>query len=308
MASRGDVAQQVFFATGTALPVSNVPDLPEGLVECCYELFLFVDTDALTDKLRNDQTSYFKYYPKSFTAATLTIQKCVGGVFVDQHTITDDTYGTFKDFAVEVKNNQKYISIKNILWSAVKASFGVGKYRIKASATDIFSNQIIDQDFAYNVITYTPNAAENTVFIKITNEGLLGDPNDASKRFAFPDNWEDGKRVMARFGDDFSEFTENHTRYNDGFRQYIDHERVDKAFLYLDRSPWGIRTFFKNEVLMADTITMFDYNTNNANCHIGTMWERSGDFSPDYISQVSKASVKLEFRSSFQNSFKARCR
>lgn len=308
MASRGDVAQQVFFATGTALPVSNVPDLPEGLEECCYELLLLVDTDAVTDPLRNDRTSYFKYYPKSFSAATFTIQKCVGGTFTDQHIITDNTYGTFRDFEDEVKNNHKYISIKNIDWTAVKASFGVGEYRIKSSGTDIFSNTILDYDFHYHVRNYTADAAENTVFVKVTNNGLLGDSNDASKRFAFPDDWEDGKRVKGKFGDDFSEFTENHTRYNDGFRQYIEHERIDKAFLYLDRAPWQIRTFFKNEVLMANTITMFDYNTNNPNCHIGTMWERSGDFTPEYISQVSTAPVKLEFRSSFQNSYKARCR
>lgn len=308
MASRGEVAKQIVFATSTALPVSNVPDLPEGIEECCYELFLLVDTDALTDELRNDQTSYFKYYSQSFEAATFTIQKCESGVWVDKHLITDSTYGTFRDFADEAKNDHNYISIKNILWSAVKASFGVGKYRIKASATDMFSNVIPDYSFAYNVETYTAAKAENTVWIKITNDGLLGDSKDASKRFAFPDNWEDGIRAEALFGEDFSEFTEKHTRYNSGRREYTEHIRIDKAFLLIDQLPWWFRSFLKNEVLMADTIAMFDYNTNNANCHVGTMWERSGDFSPEYFPQVSKASIKIEFRSAYENAFKNPCR
>ena len=308
MASRGDVAKQIVFATSTALPVSNVPDLPEGLEECCYELFLFVDTDMLSDPLRNDQTSYFEYYSESFDSASFTIQKCENGVFVDKHVITDNTYGVFRDFADETKNNQKYISIKNILWSAVKASFGVGKYRIEAGAIDMFSNVIVSHSFAYNVETYTPDKAENTVWIKITNEGLLGDVNDASKRFAFPDGWEDGIRIKGRFGDDFSEFTEKHTRYNTGLRVYTEHNRIDKAFLYVDSAPQYIRSFLKNEMLMADSIAMFDYNNNNANCHVGTMWERSGDFSPEYISQVSKAQIKLEFRSAYDNTFKNPCK
>jgi hypothetical protein len=308
MASRGDVAKQIVFSTSTALPVSNVPDLPEGLEECCYELFLFVDTDALSDPLRNDQTSYFKYYPESFTAASFTIQKCENKVWVDKHVITDNTYGTFRDFGDEIKNGFKYISIKNILWSSVKAAFGEGKYRIEAGAIDMFSNVIVDTSFAYNVTTYTPDRAENTVWIKITNEGLLGDRNDASKRFAFPDGWEDGIRIQGRFGDDFSEFVEKHTVYNSRLRVYTEHSRIDKAFLYVDMAHVWIRSFLKNEILMADTIAMFDYNNNNANCHVGTMWERSGDFSPEYISQVSKANIKLEFRSAYETAFKNPCK
>jgi hypothetical protein len=172
----------------------------------------------------------------------------------------------------------------------------------------MFSNIITDSSFAYKVQTYTPESADNTVWIKTTNAGLLGNIADPSKRFEFPDGWEDGIRIKGKFGDDFSEYTEEHTRFNTGFRAYTKHEQVPKAFLYVDRAPFHVRDFLRNEVLMANTIAMFDYNSNNANCHVGTMWERSGDFSPDYISQVSKASVKLEFRSSFQNSFKARCR
>ena len=304
MASRGDVAQKVFFATGTALPVSNVTDLPEGLAECPYKLFLLVDTGDLNNPLRNDQTSYFKFYPKSFTAATLTIQKCVGGTFTDQHTITDDTYGTFKDFAVEVKNNQKYISIKNILWSAVKASFGVGEYRIKAGATDMFGNTIVDYSFAYHVRNYTAEAADNTVFIKTHNKGLLGSVNrPQDPRFVFPDQWQDGIRIKGTFGGDSSEYEDSVTRYNDGFEQYTEHKQVPNYVLNVDRAPQQVLNFLRNEILMANRIFMTNYNTNSL-CHVDTEVRRSGSFDPDYIKRVSNASVEIEFRSAYDNTYK----
>jgi len=307
MASRGDVQEELFFATGTALPVSNIPDVPEGLKECCYELFLFTYTTDVTDDLKNDRTSFFKYYPESFTAGTFIIQKCVGGTFTDQHTITDNTYGTFKDFATEVKNGFNYISIKNIDWTAVRVSFGVGKYRIKATATDIFSNTDTTYSFNYKVQDYTSENANNSVFIKIANDGLLGNINNPRERFSFPDDWQDGIRIKGTFGDDFSEYEEEHTRYNNGFREYTKHTQVPKYLLNVDRSPWYVRNFLRNEVAMADAIQMTDYNKNSANCHVNTDVERSGSFSPEYIKQVSTSKVQLEFRQAYDNLFKKQC-
>lgn len=307
MASRGDVQEQLFFATGTAIPSANVPDLPEGLTECCYELFLFTYTDDVTDDLKNDRTSFFKYWPTSFETGTLTIQKCVNGTFTDQAIITDDTYGTFSDFAVEVKNGQNYISIKNIDWTAVNASFGVGKYRIEAAAMDMFSNIEVDYSFSYKVQNYTADAANNSVFIKIANTGLLGNINNPRERFSFPDDWQDAIRIKGTFGGDTSDFEQERTRYNDGFRQYTKLTQVPKYILDVDRAPWQIRNFLRNEIAMADSIQMTDYNANSANCHTDTDVEIAGGFSPEYIKQVSTAPVQMEFRQAYDNLFKKQC-
>lgn len=307
MAVRGDVQQQLFFATTTSLPPSNIPDLPDGLEECCYELMLFVDVDNLSDPLRNDQTSFFKFYSQSFSGATLTIQKCVGGLFVDQHIIIDNTYGTFKDFAVEVKNNLNYISIKNILWSAVRASFGVGEYRIVSSATDIFSNEILDSSFTYKVMDYSDTEVDNTVFIRVNNQGILGSVNrPQDKRFEFPDDWVDGIRIKGTFGGSSSDYEEEHTRLNDGFRLYTKHTQVPKYILDADRAPQNVLNFLRNEILMANRIFMTNYNTNSF-CHVNEEVERSGNFDPEYIKRVTNASVQVEFRSSSDNTYKSHC-
>ena len=308
MATRGEVAEQLFFATGTALPSANVPDLPEGLKECCYELFLLVDSNFVTNVLLNDQTSYFKYWPESFETGTLTIQKCVGGDFVDQDIITDNTYGTFRDFGEEVENGQVCISLENIDWTAIRVAFGVGEYRIEAAAMDIFSNIDVDYSFSYKVRDYTPDAANNSVFIKTSNTGLLGNINNPRERFVFPSGgWQDGIRIKGKFGDDFSEYEEEHTRYNSGFREYTKHTQVPKYLLDVDRAPWQVRNFLRNEVAMANSIQITDYNTNSANCHVDTDVERSGGFTPEYIKQVSTAKVQIEFRQAYDNLFKKHC-
>ena len=307
MASRGDVQQQEFFATGTAIPSANVSDLPEGLKECCYELFLFTYATDVTDDLKNDRTSYFKYWPTSFETGTLTIQKCVGGTFTDQEIITDNTYGTFKDFGEEIKNGQVYISIKNIDWTALRSVYGVGEYRIEAAAMDMFGNIDVDYSFSYKVRDYTPDAANNSVFIKIANEGLLGNINNPRERFVFPDDWQDAIRIKGTFGGDFSEYEEEHTRFNDGSRRYTKHTQVPKYLLDVDRAPWQVRNFLRNEVVMANAIQITDYNTNSANCHVDTDVERSGGFTPEYIKQVSTAKVQIEFRQAYDNLFKKEC-
>jgi hypothetical protein len=307
MASRGDVQEEVFFATGTTVVSANVPDLPEGLKECCYELFLFTYPTDVLDELKNDRTSYFKYWPTSFETGTLTIQKCVGGVFTDQEIITDDTYGTFKDFAEETKNGQVYISIKNIDWTAIRVAYGVGEYRIEAAAMDIFGNIDVDYSFSYKVKDYTPDLANNSVFIEITNSGLLGNINNPRERFAFPDDWQDAIRIKGKFGDDFSEYEDEYTRLNDGFEDYTRHVQVPKYILFMDRAPQNVRNFMRNEIMMANTIEMTDYNADNANCHIKTPVRRSGGFTPEYINRVTKAKTEIEFRSSYDNTYKKQC-
>ena len=307
MASRGDVQEQVMFATSTALPFSTTPDLPAGLDECCYNLMLFVDVNDLSNTLRNDQTSYFKHYAQSFSGATLTIQKCVGGLFVDQHVIIDNTYGTFKDFGVEVKNNLNYISIKNILWSAVRIDFGLGEYRIVSSGTDIFANEILDSSFVYHVKDYSDSAIDNTVFIKVHNSGLLGSvERPQNRRVEFPDGWEDAIRIQGLFGGDSSDYEEEHTRLNDGFEEYTKHTMIPKYLLDVDRAPQNVLNFLRNEILMANRIFMTNYNTNSL-CHVNTEVRRSGNFDPERIKRVTNASVQIEFRSAFDNTYKSHC-
>ena len=132
MAERGDVQTQILFGVGsTAKPVITVPAV-QDLEECCYITPVFGNPDyiASPDPLKEGTNSYFNFYdPNAITAVTLNIQKCVGGAFVTQHTIIDDTYGTFKDLGVEIKRGLNYISIKNINWSKVLVDFGAGTYR-----------------------------------------------------------------------------------------------------------------------------------------------------------------------------------
>ena len=96
---------------------------------------------------------------------------------------------------------------------------------------DMFGNIDVDYSFSYKVRDYTPDAANNSVFIKIANEGLLGNINNPRERFVFPDDWQDAIRIKGTFGGDFSEYEEEHTRFNDGSRRYTKHTQVPKYLL-----------------------------------------------------------------------------
>jgi len=311
MAERGDVQTQILFGVGsTAKPVITVPAV-QDLEECCYITPVFGNPDyiASPDPLKEGTNSYFNFYdPNAITAVTLNIQKCVGGAFVTQHTIIDDTYGTFKDLGVEIKRGLNYISIKNINWSKVLVDFGAGTYRIYTNESTIYSGgDQHAQSLPYNLMAFTESAANFTVRFKIKNAGILGDAKNPRKTFEFPDDWEDELWIEGSFGDDFSELEEDYTVYNDGSEQYTKKKRIDKIMFVGDRTPQEVRTFFKNELMMADLLEVTNYANNRANEHLDTPVHGSGDFKPNYIKQSKLASFDVEFKSAFDLQEKLHC-
>jgi len=312
MAERGDVQTDTLKGVGDpSVPVIVLP-LAQELEECCYDLLLFGDnTSAETklDTLRNDLTGLLRFYDDSVTAVDFVIQKCVNGVFADQHTIIDNTYGLFKPLGTEVINGLNYITIKDINWTLILLNFGEGKYRIQTNETTIFPALGIQHQpsFTYTLQNFTETRANNTVYFEIRNSGSLGNRKKVRERFSFPEDWRDGIRLKGKFGDDFDPITTEYTVYEDGSKVSIEKTREEKYIFLFDSAPDNIRKFFKNELAMADFVLVTDYNTNNASCHIETPAQVSGGIEPDYIKQYSKASIEVEFTSAFENMKKEPC-
>jgi len=53
--------------------------------------------------------------------------------------------------------------------------------------------------------------------------------------------------------------------------------------------------------MQANNISITDYNTDNANRHTETEVKLDSDYSPKWIKKVRKSTVKLEFKSAFNN-------
>lgn len=307
--ARGEVHEAVMFV------VSENPDktilAPEkaatGIDDCCFILPLFGDTGD-TDSFKNDRTGFFRSYPLTVTAVDLLIQKCVNDTFVTQHTIVDNTYGTFSSFGTFTANGRKYVSIY-IDWTAILSAFGEGIYQIATDETNILaslSNQS-QCSFAYRLQNFTADRANRTVRIDTVNNNILGDPSDQKKTTTFPTDWNDGIRIPAWFGSDTSDYEEERTRYNDGFLQFLKDDQTEKYVLDTDRMPSDVHKYLKTNVLQANTILITDYNTDNANEHVNTQVVRDGGYEPQWSKRSKLAKVSVEFKSAFDNMRKLNC-
>lgn len=311
--SRGDDQYNVFFVAGdTTKPEIAIPTA-NPIPECCCILPLFGNSDyvANPDEFKQDETGYFNYYDGSvIDAVTLIIQKCKSdGTFEDKHTVTDNTYGTYKALGDEIINGLEYISITNINWSKVLVDFGAGVYRIKTNEVNIFPSED-DQNaysFQYDLQEFTEDRADKTVFFKVLNSGSMGDRLDGTKTFAFPSDWSDGMRLPGSFGYDFSDYEKTYHKLNSGLRQHTETKRTPK---YMFKGlPIGedARKYFENELMLADFVEITDYNKNAANTHIKTPVHGSGEYSPTYPPSTSKAFFDVEFTHAYDNYIKKHC-
>lgn len=309
--ARDDSFEQTFGTIEGDPSIVTLPSLAESLVECCYELPLLVEKDnpATQDPSKNDRTSYFEFYDNSIDSAEIKLYKCVAGTEVLQTTISDNTYGIYKAFGTEVKNNLKYISLKNIDWTAIFDDFGgAGEYQFRAEAISILpsTDPTIKEDFVYHLREFTVSEADVTVFMKIFMDGSVADlrnGNDGSTTFSYPDDWIDGKRLKSTFGNDESGVTNTYTIYNDGSDSQIESSIIPEYTLLADLMTQKIKRYFEFDVRWSPRIEMVNYISNSSNDHRGTPVQASGDFKPNYTKQYSKSSWELKFKHVYSNNF-----
>lgn len=307
MAARGDVQEITLFTISVATPLATGPTFKEGLTgECCVDLFLFGDNSDpanTANPFRNDKTSYLEYYSNDTDTAVMKLQKCVNGLMTDQHTVTDDTYGTFSDFGDFEADNRKYISLKSIDWTAILLAFGEGKYRLIVETTNILASVVTVPrcTFTYTLKNYSDERADGTVFIKSENIGIIGNIERPTEVFTFPPEWSDGIRIPAWFGGDTSEYEEETVLYASGFEKDLTNDQVPKYVLDTDALPSEIHNFIKTYIWQANAIKITDYNTDNSNRHTETQVKRTSEHAPNWIKRVKKATVSVEFKSAFNN-------
>lgn len=316
MATRGESEFLIAKGVGNTSKEQLVVPTLKDLKECCYISPVFGNVDYLTtpDDLKEDYNSYFNYYDQNaVTSVDLVIEKCENGGFVEKHTIINDTYGAFSPLGNEVHNvwgvDLNYISIKNLNWSKVLDDFGEGTYRIKTNETTIYALEGVQNAFSltYELKAFTAQRADSTVRFKINNTGVLGDRNDPRNKIVFPNDWEDQLRVIGSFGQDFSEPTDSYTVFADGFEEFTERKRKDKMIFHSDRISEAPRKYFRNELMMANLVSVTNYGRNLANTHIDTPVHGSGEFAPVYHILSKLAGFQVEFMDAYDNQEKLHC-
>ena len=309
MAEGGDVQKRLFGMIDDN-PVVSTPLPPLGVTDvsdCCFELPIFGNLGSSTNKASNDRTGFIKRYNKSISNVSLVLQK-FDGEWVDQDDINNDDYGDFSDFGDYEYKGYKYISIY-VSWRDILVAFGEGSYRIKTIEESIQSS-VDDKNkfsFEYCLRDYTAALAEGTVRFDTLNSGILGDVDRRKKTFKYPDNYPDGIRIPAVFGNNKSSYEAEYTVYRDGSRVQLTGTQTETYVLDAYPMPADVHDFLKTNFFQASEIYVTDYNTNNANRHSRTKVVNPDGYEPRWSGQSKLASVSLEFEDAYDNKRKLNC-
>lgn len=308
--ARGDAARNTGYRIADTPVITPLPSPASlELEECCYDLTLLVEAGnpAVQDPLKNDKPSYFELYDLSINAASIILAKCVNGVEVDQVTIADNTYGTFKDFGVETHDGLNYISIKNVNWTLIFDTFGAGEYQFRVETNSIFSSTttVPKKDFVYHLKEFTEERANTTVLIRSFNEGNFADyKNNGRTKFTYPDDWVDEKRIDAILWADKDSMEETYIAYNDGSEKPLDRSLSPIYTLETDGLPQNLREYLQFVVRMAYLVEITNHQNNNPTRHTNLPVQATGGFEPVYTKQYSKAKIEaMEFKNAFRDNF-----
>jgi len=266
--------------------------------ECCFEIFALAQ-ETKTDDLYNDKFSYIRFFDKlSFvTPPVFTLQK--DGI--DVTTLIDDTYGTNFPFqfheTIYNENAKGYLLDFNLIINLL----GEGDYRIKSTATDIFTNVRIEYSLELCLRKYTIYRANTTCRIDWKRNGNNGNPDNFERRLDFGSlNWINQLRLPAIFGGDKAVAERDFVKYQSGQKVWIKDQLINEYTLTIDPIPNTIHNMIKYDILQADEILVTDYNIVNPTPHQLKNVIPSGGYEPEFDFQVLLSPVQLTFNDMFE--------
>jgi hypothetical protein len=303
----GEVSQQDFLYVeynarkrGLGTPL----DLPENVFkQCCFILDVFGSISD-SDTYKNDKSDFLYRFPLSVTSCVLNLQKRISGVWTDQVTLDDSSYGTFSAFGFARKDNKDLIGYY-LDWRIVLSVFGVGNYRVKRtfSSTDLYSNE-------YCLHTYTPMQVDRTVRIRYIENSIVGDMDDTRYTKDFSGL---NRENMIRIPDSFFGFTESSyelesVRYDNGFEKDYKNEQTQRWTMEIAALPSIIHNLLRDEILQSDELFISDYNSlNNITNIVELPVVVEGDYKPIYSGLAFYYPVTVQFKNRFNNKRKLFC-
>ena len=294
----GNIHKEDLLVLEVLVPDPEVPKEENPFKKCCYPLVKLADTTD-EDEFKNDISSPIFIVPLQYSI-TMNLQKYVGGEWVTQTVLNDNTYGTYKALGFETKNNYNYVGYQ-IEWRKVldtgASGFGAGKYRVEFNASVIsrYSEE-------WCLSPFSLSAADKTVRIGYTWNRLIGDANQKRTRDFVGLNWPKEIRLNdSIFGYLSAPFEQEDVKYETGELATVSKGFKSKYKMEIRQMPKEIQSIILNDVLMGDNITVTDYNSQNAGDYINVVVEIDGEFSPNYSDSRPNTDVELSFKSKYDN-------
>jgi len=262
---------------------------------CCYELNVFADSGN-SSALRNDNSNIVKIIPKQYTI-TMRLQKFVSGSWVNQDTLTNDTYGTYYAQGFATKDNNDYVGYA-LSWRLVLAAYGIGRYRIAFDAAA--SGAIYSEEYCLR--NFTQQAVDGSVRIKYLWNSVIGDKDQSKQRDFVGLNWWNEIRIApAIFGNKKGTYEVETVRYQNGKERAVKKSFKEEYLLLIKQLPSDLHDVMMNDILLADEISITDYNKINASSFVNQEVEISGGYEPDYSNGKALPDVSVTFTDKYDN-------
>jgi len=315
----GEVCYQLFTKVVEAQKRETPTDVPSfSQKECCFELPVFADLTAPDDIYRNDKHSLIGKYDSSFFGlVTIFIQKYVGGSWVDQVEIVDDTYGTNYSYGTLISSDGRLNYVGFVAdFNLILDGFGEGSYRFRYKEIDFSTNETETiYPFEFCLKTYNENLVDCSVRFETYTKGIIGDVDSDLDVWDFiqvaqvlPSGWFNQWRLpKSIFGANKSSYERDFIRYSNGQEVWLQDEQVESYVWNGGFYPAILHDYIKTNILQADTILVSDYNSNNPNVIKNKSVNAASSYEPNWQYNNKKAFVDVEFIQEYQNRLKKRC-
>lgn len=198
-------------------------------------------SEFITKKLVSTDTILFELYKDGVKVADLN----------------DDTYGVFYN---GFTNQPLYVGYL-IDWLYVYLMLGVGKYQVKTNKT-ILGTTTVEESRIFNLMTYSDEAADNTVRIESYQTGTIKN-NPIDYEGLLPNGWYGSIRIAGKFGNKTPKLTkDNYLDYDDVVQQNI-LTTVNEWTLSTELLPSYVSDKIVYDYLLANSIQITDYTLLN---------------------------------------------
>lgn len=218
--------------------------------KCCFVNLVLAGG---SETHQNDITSFLFLTMLSTDTINFFLEKESGGVFSEVAVLDGSTLGVI--FVLGSLDNPLLAGFK-LNWADVLSAHGEGNYRIR---TDRVILTVADSIFSinYNLKTYSPELADNTIWIEWVQNGQIIDGLDYTGL-----NWFQAVRFPGFFGQTQTEFEEEVWKDINFENFQIRNELTFSHKCEIGVMPSCIGDILNN-VFQANTVLITDYNQRN---------------------------------------------
>jgi len=293
-------------------------ELPEAddICNCCDPNQNFIQLALAStddpDSYKNDYASFLYQFAFPSSTLVLTLQKYVGGSWVDQ-VVLNSTYGT--SFPLGIFTDYPTFTGFIMRWRPVLIAFGEGTYRVKIVRTvGIISYTTTVYSPLYCLKEYSVDSANRTIKFEWNDNGFISNSDDDFSITEYGNiNWQEMIRLTGNFRYDKDEQEVIETSYYSGNALEVERVRDLTNPKYKFNSgyfPDWIHSILKNRAFKSNSIVVTNYNRLSKHDYLRkAVVKESNGYSPKMDNTYKKwYNVEVDFRDKYDDTgFRKNC-